>query len=116
MNLGKYGESLAKLYLERKGFQLIRQNYRYERAEIDLVFKDEKNKILVFTEVKTRKSKTFGEPEGSVIEKKQKQIIKSAQGFLMDNPEYEEYEKRFDVIAVYLSGRKEEINHIENAF
>ena len=116
MNLGKYGEDAAKNYLESKNFEMVAQNFRYERAEVDLIFKDEKKKVLMFVEVKTRRSKTFGEPEEAVIEKKQKQLIKSAQGFFMEHPEFDEYEKRFDVVAVYVKGYKEEINHIKNAF
>jgi putative endonuclease len=116
MNLGKYGEDVAKNYLEAKDYELIARNFRYERAEVDLIFKDEKEKVLMFVEVKTRRSKTFGEAEESVTEKKQHQLVKSAEGFLMEHPEYDEYEKRFDVVAVYVKGYKEEINHIVNAF
>jgi putative endonuclease len=116
MNLGKYGESLAKKYLESKNYIPVAENFRYERAEVDSIFVDEKEKILVFVEVKTRRSKTFGEPEESVTEGKQEQIIKSAQGFLMEHPEYDEYGKRFDIVSVYVKGNKKEINHIINAF
>jgi putative endonuclease len=116
MNLGKYGEELAERYLKEKGLELVAKNFRYERAEVDLIFKDETNRILIFVEVKTRQSKTFGEPEESVTEHKQDQLIKSAEGFLMEHSGYDEYEKRFDVVAVYVKGNKEEINHIINAF
>lgn len=116
MNLGKYGESLAKNYLESKNYVLVAENFRYERAEVDLIFTDEKEKILLFVEVKTRRSKTFGEPEESVTEGKQEQIIKSAQGFLMEHHEFDEYDKRFDIVSVYVKNNKKEINHIINAF
>lgn len=116
MNLGKYGEDLAKKFLESKDYVFVAENYRYERAEIDLIFKDEKEKILIFVEVKTRRSKTFGEPEESVTEGKQEQIIKSAQGFLMEHPEFDEYDKRLDIVSVYVKGNNKEINHIINAF
>ncbi len=115
-NLVKYGEQLARKYLENKGYELVKENFRFERAEIDLIFKDEKNKTLIFAEVKTRKTKSFGEPEESVVPSKQKQIIKSAQGFLMEHDEFNEYEKRFDIVAVYVKGKKEEINHLTDAF
>ena len=116
MNLGKYGEELARKYLEAKGYELLRRNYRYERAEIDLVFKDEAGRVLIFVEVKTRRTRTFGDPEDSVIIQKKEQLIKSAQGFLMENTEYDDYEKRFDVVAVLIDGNKEEIDYIVNAF
>ena len=83
---------------------------------MDIIAKDEKNKILAFVEVKTRRNKKFGEPEESVNEQKQQQIINSAEGFLMSDTGYDNYDKRFDVIAIYSDGKKEIINHIENAF
>ncbi len=116
MNLGKYGEGVAKNYLKSKNYEMVAQNFRHERAEVDLIFKDEKKKLLMFVEVKTRRSKTFGEPEEAITEKKQEQLVKSAQGFLMEHEEFAEYEKRFDVVAVYVKGYKEEINHIKNIF
>lgn len=116
MNLGKQGEEIAQRYLESKGYETVTKNFRYDRAEIDLIVKDEKNKVLVFAEVKTRSSKLFGEAQESVVMKKQEQIIKSAQGFLMGHDEFAEYEKRFDVVAVYIRGGKEEIIHFINAF
>ncbi len=116
MSLGKQGEQMAKKYLELKGYALVIENYRFERAEIDLIVKDEANKVLVFVEVKTRKTKSFGEPQEAVHEYKQLQLIKSAEGFMMNFPEYEDYEKRFDIVAIYIEGNKETINHLENAF
>lgn len=116
MNLGKLGEGLARKYLEEKGYGFVAENHRYQRAEIDLIFKDDSRKILVFVEVKTRKSKLFGEPEESVTEHKQLQLVKSAEGFLINHEEYYDYEKRFDVVAISFNGKENKINHIENAF
>ena len=116
MSLGKDGEAIAKRYFESLGYEFVAENYRYNRAETDLIFKDESKKRLIFIEVKTRRTKTFGEPEESVTEKKQEQILKSAEGFLMTHTEYDDYEKRFDVMAIMIEGGKEKINHIENAF
>ena len=116
MNLGKHGETKAKEYLMAKGYEVVKENFRYQRAEVDLIVKDEIKKLLVFVEVKTRRSKKFGEPEEAVTEQKQGQLIKSAEGFLMDNAGYVDYNKRFDVVTIYIEGEKETINHIENAF
>ena len=116
MSLGTDGEVLARKYLEGKGYELIKENYRYDRAEIDLIMKDEKGKKLIFVEVKTRRNKSFGEPQEAVNEPKQLQLIKSAEGFLMNNTNFGDYEKRFDVIAIYIDNGKEIINHLENAF
>ncbi len=116
MSLGKDGERAAKKYFESLGYEFVAENYRYNRAETDLICKDESKKRLIFIEVKTRRTKTFGEPEESVTEKKQQQILKSAEGFLMTHTEYDDYEKRFDVMAIMIEDGKEKINHIENAF
>lgn len=116
ISLGKQGEEFTQKFLEAKGYKLAAKNFRYERAEIDLIFKDDENKILLFVEVKTRRTKTFGEPEESVTEAKQAQLIKSAQGFLMINEEYSDYEKRFDVAAVFIEKGQAKMNYIENAF
>ena len=115
-NLGKTGEAIAREHFESLGFEVVAENYRYERAETDLVVKDEKNKVLVFVEVKTRRNKNFGEPQESVTLKKQEQMIKSAEGFLMTTPGYENYDKRFDVAAIMIKNGKAEIDHIINAF
>lgn len=115
-SLGRQGEEFACKFLESKGYSLVTKNFRYQRAEIDLIFTDEESKRLVFVEVKTRRTKTFGEPEESVTEAKQMQLIKSAQGFLMNNEQYADYEKRFDVAAIFIQNGKETINYIENAF
>lgn len=114
MNLGKKGEEIAKKYFESIGFRLLAENYRFERAETDLVFTDEQKKLLVFVEVKTRTNKKFGEPEESITEKKVQQLIKSAQGFVMTNPQYEEFEKRFDVASIMIVNGKEELKHLVN--
>jgi len=116
MNLGAIGEQTALKFLEVKGYKLVAKNFRFERAEIDLVVQDETRKLIVFVEVKTRKNKKFGEPEESVTQKKTEQICKSAEGFILQHPEFTGYEKRFDIIAIILEGKSESINHFENAF
>ena len=113
---GKAGELRAREYLVSKGYEIVKENFRYNRAEVDIIARDEANKILVFVEVKSRRNKKFGEPEESVNGQKQQQLINSAEGFLMNETGYDNYDKRFDVIAIFIDGEKETINHIENAF
>ena len=115
-SLGKTGEAIAKEYFESLGYEIVAENYRYDRAETDLVIKDEKSKVLVFVEVKTRRNKKFGEPQESVTPKKQQQMIKSAEGFLMTTQGYGNYEKRFDVAAIMIEDGKAKLNHIINCF
>ena len=114
--LGSFGEEKAKEYLESKGYELLVSNYRYDRAEVDLILKDEKQKMVVFVEVKTRRSKTFGEPEESINAAKQKQIKKAAEGFISENEEYMDYDLRIDTVSVFIDRKDVIINHTENAF
>ena len=113
--MGKIGEAKAKEYFLAKGYLLIEENYRFERAETDLIFEDRNNKTLIFVEVKTRKSKAYGEPEESITSKKVEHLIKSAEGFVYEHPEFENYERRIDLLTILMEREKEIINHIENA-
>ncbi len=111
--LGKWGESYAKQYLERKGYTILEQNYRYNRNEIDLIAKDEHE--LVFIEVKTVRDKSYGLPEAKVDQKKQQYIQKVAQGYLYEK-NYSDIACRFDVIAIYNDQKNIELNHLQDAF
>ena len=107
---------MAKNFLLKKNYKFITANYRYERAEIDLIFEDEKNKMLVFAEVKTRRNKKYGLPEESITVSKQNNIRKAALGFVNNFPQYSEHDMRIDVVSILLADEKAEINHIENSF
>ncbi len=114
--LGANGEMIARNFLCEKNYKFLKNNFRYQRAEIDLIFEDEDNKLLIFTEVKTRSNKKFGEPEESVTMTKQNQIRKAVHGFISANEKYQDYDLRIDVITILFCNSKAEINHIENAF
>ncbi len=112
--LGKSGEKIALRYLEDKKYKILARNFRLFRGEIDIIALD--RKILVFVEVKTRKSTDFGLPEESVTSSKQEQIKKIAQGFLTKN-NLNETECRFDVVSlIFDEGKGFSIRHIQNAF
>lgn len=112
--LGKSGEEIALRFLKNKKYKVLEKNYRLFRGEIDIIA--QKRNILVFVEVKTRRSKDFGFPEESVTPSKQQQIKKIAQGFLVKN-NLQDIECRFDVISLSLNdNEKFSIHHIKNAF
>ena len=100
--IGHKGESIAKKYLERHSYDVLDCNWRFQRAEIDLIAG--KDAILVFIEVKTRTSMSYGLPEDFVSQKKMDFMMEAASQY-MDNIQYEG-EIRFDVIAVLLNGEK----------
>ena len=116
--LGKEGESLAKKYLEDKGFCVILQNYKCKTGEIDLICV--KEKLLVFCEVKTRRSLIFGIPAEAVNATKIRHIRRVASWYLSQkmciNRLYSDFDMRFDVIEIVFVEQEYEINHIENAF
>ena len=114
--LGQKGEETAALYLRRKGYKIIEQNYRYSRlGEIDLIAQEGKD--LVFVEVKTRSSSSFAEPEEAVNYQKQKRIIKLAQGYLL-NQKLDQVSCRFDVVSIIIDqgGKIKSIKLIRDAF
>lgn len=113
-DLGKAGEEVALKYLKRKKFKIIKKGFRLYKGEIDVIAYD--RKTLVFIEVKTRRSRSFGLPEESVTTAKQRQIKKIAQGFMAFN-NLENVECRFDVISLIL--KKNDgyfIRHFKDAF
>lgn len=114
--LGAAGEEWATQYLRQIGCRQVARNFRFGRSEVDLIFCDDEKKILIFVEVKTRRSREFGEPEDAVTMAKRQSIKRAANGFLSNNPEYKDHEARIDVISIYIGGDGPEINHIINAF
>ena len=110
--LGKKGESLALIFLKNKGYTILAQNWRYGRAEVDIIAQVED--IIVFVEVKTRSTDYFGYPEESVTAHKQQLMANAAEGYF---DEFEiEAEVRFDIIAIIHNVRQTSIHHFEDAF
>ena len=112
--LGQKGEELATLFLQQKDYRIIVRNYRCKIGEIDIIARDQKT--LVFVEVKTRSSHSFGSPAMAVTAKKQRQISRTAENYLAQNHLFDD-SARFDVIGITLpADGKTEIDHIKNAF
>jgi putative endonuclease len=78
--IGKWGEGIANRHLVDLGYQIISTNHRTPYGEIDIIASE--GTTLVFIEVKTRTSKSLGNPEGSVTPRKQQHILNSAQHYL----------------------------------
>lgn len=110
--LGRWGEDLAASYLAAQGYQVLERNVRTPHGEIDLVARDPG--MLVFVEVKTRRSASFGPPEESVTPRKRLHLSASAQAYLQSHPELDG-NWRLDVIAIRLfKSEPPEIVHFEN--
>jgi putative endonuclease len=111
---GNEGEEIAVRYLEEKKWTVIDRNYRFMKAEADIVAYDGKQIIVV--EVKTRRGRGFGEPEEAVTEQKKKQLYKATQAWLYER-KMEGAPVRFDVIAIILMKNADPvIRHHEGAF
>lgn len=118
-HIGDRGETLAARHLEDAGYRVMDQNYRYERAEVDLVCFDPSGATrgqIVFVEVKTRSGLGYGAPEEAVTEDKQKRIARVAEAYLYER-RLEGSPVRFDVISIVLNqGDDPDITHFKNAF
>jgi putative endonuclease len=110
--IGDLGEKMAAKVLVEKGYKIIETNYRYGRSEIDLIA--EKEGILVFVEVKTRKNSRFGYPEDFVNEKKAEMIIVAAEHYIMENDWKKDI--RFDIVSIIMDKEGHELEHFEDAF
>ena len=110
---GDWGEDIAEQYLEKKGFAILRRNFRAERGEIDIIA--QKKDCIVFVEVKTGNSDKFGPPEERISMSKRRQLYKIANAYIQDNP-MPDVDYRFDAVIVDGTQHKHEIRHYENAF
>ncbi|MGB3947804.1 MAG: YraN family protein [Bacteroidia bacterium] len=109
---GTKGEQIAANYLEKKGYTILETNWRFKNLEADIIASI--NKTLIVAEVKTRKSNYFGEPETFVNKQKQKNLIKTANEYIIRNSL--DLEARFDIISIVMNEQEMKINHIEDAF
>jgi len=113
LQTGKIGESLALSYLKEQGYQIVAINWRYRRAEIDIIAKEDK--ILVFVEVKTRRDDYFGKPEVAVNKRKKQLLVNAASAYMEATNHL--WEIRFDIIAIVTRSENDrEIQHYRDAF
>ena len=103
---GDFGEDMAEEYLIRGGCTILARNFSCRAGELDIVA--DKDGELVFCEVKTRKSDSYGFPAEAVNYRKRERMKKAAAYFALINS-LGGRRMRFDVIEVYL-------NHYEGAF
>ncbi len=101
---GRWGEETASEYLQEQGVDMLAANVRTEYGEIDLL--GQQDGVLIFFEVKTRRTRTFGYPEQSVDFRKQEHMRNAAQDYMQNHPEIIS-DWRIDVIAVEKQANKE---------
>lgn len=108
--IGRWGESVAAGYLERRGYEIFDRNARTPYGEIDLVAG--RGERMIFVEVKTRTNRAFGLPEVSVTPRKQSHMLAAAEHYAAER-EIDSWQ--LDVIAIEgRPGGEAEIVHFEN--
>jgi putative endonuclease len=112
LETGKWGEEQAADYLSNKGYTILAQNYRHQKAEIDLIA--HKDNLIVVVEVKSRTGKLVGTPLGAITKTKQRLLIKAINFFVRSWPC--PVEVRMDAISVVQNQEGVIIEHLEDAF
>lgn len=111
--IARLGEDKACDYLQKNGFKIIERNFRKGYGEIDIIAIDSSSspqeKVLVFIEVKTRKSNSFGSPFEAITPWKLKSVIRLAQFYKLIHPNHPG-SMRIDAVSVSLSSN----NNVEN--
>jgi len=95
--LGRLGEDLARVELERLGYQILERRFRSRFGEIDLIAQDAGT--VVFVEVKTKTDGRFGDPAEMVTSQKQRRLVSMAEEYVTAH-RLHETPCRFDVVAV----------------
>jgi putative endonuclease len=109
---GSRGEAAACAFLIEQGFHILERNWRFKRAEVDIIARD--GETLVFIEVKARKTEYFGPPEAFVSPRKQRMLASAASAFCHEWNHTGEL--RFDVAAVLFSEKDFHVTLIRDAF
>ena len=110
---GRSGEDLAAHFLMKNGYQIVCRNYRTKFGEIDIIAKN--GDSIVFIEVKSRRTSTFGHPKYAITAGKQERISKAALYYLKMTGQ-NHIRARFDVVAIFERNQKTDVEIIQNAF
>lgn len=110
--LGKKGEQLAVDFLLENNYEIVERNYRFDRAEVDIIAR--KEAVLAIIEVKTRSTIDFGNPQDFVKPKQIQRLVKAVDDYVVENELA--VEVRFDIIAIVKEKKGFSVEHLENAF
>lgn len=110
--LGKQGEEMAVAYLLEQGYEIVARNFRYQKAEVDIIAR--KEGILAVVEVKTRSTPDFGDPS-QFLKRRQIQLLISAIDYFVNDHELD-VDVRFDIVAIVKNDSGTRVEHMEDAF
>lgn len=113
--IGNRGENDAANFLKKEGYKIVEMNYTCKFGEIDIIAIEKK--FLVFVEVKSRSSETYGAPEYAITKHKMRQIIRVAESYLFKK-KIKNTNCRFDVVAINynIEDNSKKIRLIKDAF
>jgi len=110
--LGKDGEKMAVGFLIRNGYTIRETNYRFHKAEVDIIA--QKGDVLAVVEVKTRSTDYFGDPQDFVKPKKIKLLVGAIDDYVIKHDL--DVEVRFDIIGIIKNAKGTRLEHLEDAF
>ncbi|MGB4057738.1 MAG: YraN family protein [Alphaproteobacteria bacterium] len=102
-------ERIAALYLQVKGYKILKMRYKTPVGEIDIVAR--RKNSLVFVEVKGRKK--MSEAIGAVTLRNQRRVARAALHFIAAHPQVAGLDIRFDVMAF---SPPFSVQHLDNAW
>ena len=110
--LGQTGEHIARAWLEERGYTHVAANIHTRQGELDLIM--QQNNILVFVEVKLRRSRKQGHPLEALTPRKKQHLLQAARYYLLKHPHLGPI--RFDAVGIETAGTENlRVTHIENA-
>ncbi len=109
---GRLGEEVAEDFLIKKGYKILRKNFYYAKAEVDIIA--QKGEILAIVEVKSRSQHFVKDLKEVIHPKKIKLLVKATDYFVQENNL--DVEVRFDVITVIKTKLGFSVEHLEDAF
>jgi putative endonuclease len=111
--LGRIGEDLACLELERRGYAVLARRYRRRGGEIDIVARH--GTTVVFIEVKTRENRRFGWPAEAITSLKRRRLVQVAEEYVARH-RLAGWPCRFDVVSIHLDSDPPVVEVCQNAF
>ncbi len=109
---GGLGEQMTVDFLMDKGYAILERNYRYRKAEVDIIA--QKGEIVAVVEVKSRTSHFLEDVSNTVNQKKIALLTSAADNYVQEHQL--DLEVRFDVVLIVKHNNRYTIEHLEDAF
>lgn len=112
--IGAFYEAEASKYLEALSWRHVASNFCTRGGEIDRIYLTPDN-VLVFVEVRFRRSASYGQSEYTISRTKLRRMLHAARSFLQRYPVYQAYPCRMDAVCI-TGQRMEHYEDIGNRF